>query len=87
MRNLCHLLYALCGEDVVAVELHGGGAVEVHGPVERLQEGEDHREGNLGGVVDLPQVLRRVLGEPSHVKSELDVGHPKSSFFLSLFDS
>ena len=72
MRNLCHLLYALCGEDVVAVELHGGGAVEVHGPVERLQEGEDHREGDLGGVVDLPQVLRRVLGEP--VTCEVRIG-------------
>ena len=57
-------MYVLCGEDIVAVKLHGGGAVEVHGPVERLQEGEDHREGDLGGVVYLPQVLRRVLGGP-----------------------
>ena len=75
--------WMLCGEDIVATKYNGGRHVEVHGPVERLQEGEDHREGDLGGVVDLPQVLRRVLGDRSHMKSELEVAHPKSSYLLS----
>ena len=82
MRNLCHLLYALCGEDVVAVELHGGGAVEVHGPVERLQEGEDHREGDLGGVVDLPQVFRRVLGESVTYEVRTGCRAPQKQFLF-----
>ena len=51
----------LRGEDIFATKHHGGRHVEVHGPVERLQEGEDDREGDLRGVVDLPQVLGRVL--------------------------
>ena len=53
----------LSGEDIFTTKHHGGGHVEVHGPVEGLQEGEDDREHDLGGVVDLPQVLRRVLVE------------------------
>ena len=53
--------WMLCGEDIFATKYNGGRHVEVHGPVERLQEGEDDREGDLRGVVDLPQVLCRVL--------------------------
>ena len=65
----------LGAEDVGAAELNVVAAVEVHGPVERLQQREDDGEGHLRRVVDLPQVLRRVLGsrlgtvsvEPPHI--------------------
>ena len=65
----------MLGEDVGAAKLNVGGHVEVHGPVERLQQREDDGEGHLRRVVDLPQVLRRVLGsrlgtvsvEPSNI--------------------
>ena len=53
--------WMLCGEDIFATKYNGGRHVEVHGPVERLQECEDDREGDLRGVVDFPQVLCRVL--------------------------